>query len=114
MTIKGDCTESISIVLTPKDGYILADFAALDIHTAGHTVKEALDYFCEDFQFAAETYVNTDNRSLSKDALELAEKLRPLVSVDGTSCPFDYTWGMHYDEFEDIPPEDIKKLECQK
>lgn len=77
--------ESISINLTPKGGYILVDCADLGIHTAGHTVKEALDSFCEDFQFAAETYVNTDNRSLSKDALELAEKLKPFVPVDGTN-----------------------------
>ena len=103
--------ESIGIVLTPKDGYILVDCADLDIHTAGHTVKEALDSFCEDFQFAAEVYANRDERGLSRDALELAEKLKHFVSVDRTSRPFDHTWGMYYDEFEDIPPEDAKRLE---
>ena len=77
--------ESISIILTPKDGYILADCAALDIHTAGHTVKEALASFCEDFRFAAEVYANGDERGLTRDALDLAEKLKHFVPVDGTS-----------------------------
>lgn len=106
--------ESISIVLTPKGGYILVDCVDLDIYTTGHTVKEALDSFCEYFQFAAETYVNADSGSLSMDALELAEKLKSIVSVDETNRPFDHIWGMYYDEFEDIPPEDIAKLDKQE
>lgn len=109
-TFWGDRMESMGIVLTPKDGYILVDCADLDIHAAGCTVKEALDSFCEDFQFAAEVYANGDERGLSRDALDLAEKLKPFVSFDGTSRPFDHTWGMYYDEFEDIPPEDAQRL----
>lgn len=85
--------ESASIVLTPKDGYILVDCADLGIHTAGHTIKEALGSFCENFQFSAEVYTNGNERVLSRDALDLAEKLKPFVSFDGTSRPFDYTWG---------------------
>ena len=86
------------------------DCADLGIHTVGHTIKDALDSFCEDFQFAAEVYANGDERGLSRDALDLAEKLKHFVPFDGTSRPFDHIWGMYYDEFEDIPSEDIERL----
>ena len=74
--------ESIGIVLTPKGGYILADCADLDIHAAGCTVKEALDSFHEDFQFAVRAYVEKAAGLLSKDAEILSKKLEPFADIE--------------------------------
>lgn len=58
-----------------EDGYICLEFEQLGVYAAGRTIAEAKCSFWEDLDFMWRSYVESDDRDLTLDALNLRNKL---------------------------------------